>query len=75
MNNYKKMLVLSAKSAEELADQIKSLPYLFDIVSIYGMSGRHYAFLNMDRPVRIVKSKEKNLDLKSINEINEKLKE
>ena len=51
------MVVLSAKTAEDLVLQIKAVPYEFSINTMYGLNGRHYAYIVVDRPVRVVKKK------------------
>jgi len=71
LNRYKNMVVLSAKSAEDLKEQIKSLSMLFDIQAMYASGGRHYAYIIPDRPVKLVKRKP--VKHKSIESMNEKI--
>lgn len=68
LNRYKNMVSLSAKTPEELIKQIKSIPYEFSIKAMYGLNGRHFAYIVTDRPVTIqeVKPKEKQLTVKDL---------
>jgi len=71
LNRYKNMIVLSAKSAEGLNDQMKSLGIMFDIISMYGLGSRHYAYIVPDRPTKLVKRKA--VKQVSVDELNKKM--
>ena len=77
MNRYKYMIALQGDDPGELLSQIKAIPHVFSIHSMYAMDGVHYAYLNFDKPVNIrVKRPEKskkNLDQLQ-KEINSKEK-
>jgi len=51
----KNLFVLSAKTAEELEEKIKSIPQHVSIKAMYGLNSRHYAWLIGD--VRVVRKK------------------
>ncbi len=53
-------------------DQIRSIPTMFSIVSMYGFDGKHYAYLNFEEPVKIVTRKEVE-KRKSVIELQNKL--
>jgi hypothetical protein len=69
LNKYKKMQILSDSDPEKLLDLIKSQYVAFDIVALYGVNGRHYAWINFDRPMdmRVEKSKRKTLSIDDMN--------
>jgi len=71
LNRYKNMIVLSAKSAEGLNEQIASLGIMFDIVSMYALGSRHYAYIVPDRPTVLVKRKAKKQP--SVDELTKKM--
>lgn len=72
LNRYKNMIVLSESEPEKLLAQIKSFYQAFDIMALYGVNGRHYAWINIDRPVVITKKKKQEVDL-GVLAIEEKL--
>jgi uncharacterized protein (DUF2249 family) len=72
LNRYKNMVVLSDQDPEKLVEQLKAIPYEFSIVSMYGLGGRHYAYISVDRPVKLVK-KRKVRKQKSIEELQNEL--
>lgn len=73
LNRFKNMIVLSAKSAEDLNEQLVSQGIMFDIVSMYGLNGRHYAYIVPDRPVKVIKKKRADKKPIDLNDIKNKL--
>lgn len=72
LNRYKNMIVISDKDAGALVEQIKAIPYEFSIKAMYGLNGRHHAYLVVDRPVKVVKKKKAQAK-KSLSELQTKL--
>lgn len=51
MNRYKMVELLEAISANDLRDQIRQLTQEVEIVAVYSSGSKHYALINVNRPI------------------------
>ncbi len=51
LNKYRRMQVISDSDPEKLMERIRAFTEMFDIIALYGVNGRHYAWLRFDRPM------------------------
>ena len=55
LTTYPNLEVISAKTAEGLQSSLKAIRIPHKIITIYGEGGRHYAWVQFSRPVKIKK--------------------
>lgn len=55
LNTYLNLEYFEAKSAAELQQFIKAIPTQVEIISIYGMNGRHFVWFRTNSKIKRVK--------------------
>lgn len=51
LNRYKKIDFLEAISIKDLVEQIRQLEQEVEIVAVYAGGSKHYALINVNRPI------------------------
>lgn len=71
LNQYKEMVVLVGSDENDLLNQIRSIPHVVSIVSMYAAGTRHYCWLVSDRKLKLVKQEPEKR--KSLEDLKKKL--
>lgn len=73
LNKYKRIQVISDSDPEKLMERIRGFIEMFDIIALYGVNGRHFAWLRFDRPMDMRIESNSKKKMKSIEQLTEDL--
>jgi uncharacterized protein (DUF2249 family) len=73
LNKYRRMQVISDSDPEKLMERIRAFTEMFDIIALYGVNGRHYAWLRFDRPMDMRLENNSKKKAKSLEQITKEL--
>ena len=55
LTTYPNLECLVSGSSEELLNQLNQIKLPYNIISIYGLNGKHYAWLSLTQKIRKIK--------------------